>query len=97
MQVTVSEAIFVDGKPNIPVTDETPPWLTDGFKYGTVGVVRMDDNRVTLAVKTAKGIIIAEAGDKISNDLMFGLVVEKKNTNTLTWDVVEKMLQERVK
>ena len=95
MQVYVQQAIFVDGKPNMPLTDEHPPWLADAFKFGQVGVVRLEDNRAVLAIKTAKGVQVGEAGDKISNDLMHGLVLEKKATNSLTWEVVEKMLQER--
>jgi hypothetical protein len=95
MQVFVQPAIFVDGKPNVPLTDEHPPWLVDAFKYNQVGVVRLDNNVAVLAVKTAKGVQVAESGDKISNDLMNGLVLEKKATNLLTWEVVEKMLQER--
>lgn len=95
MEVFVTKAMFVDGKPNVPLTDESPPWVNEAFKMQYLGVVRLEDNTAVLAVKTIKGIIIAEAGDRISNDLMNGLVVTKRRDNTLTWDVVEKMLEER--
>lgn len=95
MEVNVKKSMFVDGKPNIPLTDDHPPWLVDGFKYNQIGVVRLNDNTAVLAVKTASGVVVAEAGDRIKNDLMHGLVVEKRATNTLKWADVEKMLRER--
>jgi len=95
MEVSVQKSMFVDGKPNVPLTDDHPPWLVDGFKYNQVGVIRLDDNTAVLAVKTSKGVMVAEAGDRIKNDLMHGLVVEKRATNKLQWTDIEKMLQER--
>ena len=96
MEVTVTQnAIFVDGKPNLHMTDQSPPWVQDAFKIGYLGVVRLNNNQAVLAVKTKKGIEVAEGGDRIANDLMSGLVVTKKPTNTLTWDAVEEMMKAR--
>ncbi len=87
--VTVIDSAYVDGKFVSPPFDNNPPWLNAFMKHGLLAVFPMEGNKAVWVAKTNKGIIVAEVGDVLSNDLMFGLVVEKNRSNKLTWDAID--------
>ena len=79
-----------DGKYLGRAFSETPPWLLEYINEGNMGIAPAPGiNHAVWAVKTQKGIIVAEPGDKITRDDMFGIVVEKHNLNTITWEQIE--------
>ena len=74
-----------DGSP----FSDNPPWINDNLGKGYIGRVAYEADYAIWAVHTQSGIVIAEPGDKISIDSMFGLTVSKKRNNILTWDAVK--------
>ena len=70
--------------------NDSPPWLLQIIQNGNMGIVpNMAFIHAVWAVKTKDGVVIAEPGDRIMNDDMFGIVVEKHSTNSLTWEQVK--------
>ncbi|MGI9570109.1 MAG: hypothetical protein ACR2PH_10335 [Desulfobulbia bacterium] len=95
MQVSVVPAVFKNGRISNQPFSEMPPWLRTALEIGLIGVIRTDEDHAILAIKTNQGIAVGEPGDKINNDLMYGLVVSKKRGNVRTWEQIEKMLKLR--
>lgn len=89
MEVVVAHAVW-DGKKfdRSPFSDN-PPWIKEAMDAQRLGIVPTDFPYAVWAVKTNEGEglpTIAEPGDKISNDALFGLVVTKLRRNTLLWE-----------
>jgi len=88
--VTVLEAPYINGKFVTPPFDNNPPWLNIFMKHGLLSVCPLEtEGAAVWAAKTNNGIMVAEPGDVLSNDLMFGLVVSKQKRNRLTWDEID--------
>lgn len=74
---------------------DTPPWLTESIESGNMGIIPNSSTKYAIwAAKTSKGIVVVEPGDKLSDDLMFGLVVEKHSLNRLTWDQIKAVIEQ---
>ena len=94
-QVTVLRTQYAEGRFSADPFDNRPPWVSVALNNGFMAVVPLSERKYgkyqsVWAVKKNDGTIqIAEPGDRIDNDMMFGLIVSKLRTNVLTWDDVK--------
>ena len=86
MDVTISRVKW-DGKkfPRPPFSDN-PPWLNDVLSGGLLAIIPSDHDYTIWAAMTKDGVIVAEPGDRINFDPLFGLQVTKLPTNKEVWD-----------
>ena len=94
-EVTVTNAHWNSNKKTFngqPFSDN-PPWIKEIITKGFLGIIPRKKHELRKhaiwAVNTQKGVLVAEPGDKISIDPIFGVVVTKLRTNILTWDEVK--------
>ena len=94
-EVIVLRTQYSQGRFSADPFDNRPPWLNVAIKNNFIAVVPLPEKKYgryqsVWAVRQNDGLIqIAEPGDRINYDMMFGLIVTKVRTNTLTWDDVK--------
>ncbi|HUU88678.1 MAG TPA: hypothetical protein VMX17_13135 [Candidatus Glassbacteria bacterium] len=72
-----------DGEP----FSDNPPWLKECLQAGRIAIIPDKERDYAIwAVITEEKVIVAEPGDRINMDPMFGLVVEKNSKNKAVWE-----------
>jgi hypothetical protein len=91
--VTMIEAQYVDGKFLSSPFDNNPPWMKTFMEHKLLQLAVLPEYAVVWVAHTNKGTIVVEEGDKITNDMMFGLVVEKQRKNQMTYEGLQEILR----
>jgi len=89
LDVNIVNDHYVNGKFTAPPFDNNPPWLHTYMKHNLLQILPFGEVGALWIAHTQSGIKVGQRGDRIMNDLMFGLVLEKQAGNTLTWDQVK--------
>ena len=89
IDVTIVNDHYVDGKFTAPPFDNNPPWLHTYMKHNLLQILPFGEVGALWIAHTQSGIKVGQRGDRLMNDLMFGLVLDKSPKNTLTWDQVK--------
>jgi len=89
IDVNIVNDHYVNGKFTAHPFDNNPPWLHTYMKHNLLQILPFGEAGALWIAHTQSGIKVGQRGDRIKNDLMFGLVLEKSAGNTLTWDQVK--------
>lgn len=95
----MSDAVYIlemkqkpDGQWDGNSFDDFPPWLADTIRSGKMGIVGdsfAQFGHAVWAIKTHAGIKVGQPGDRLTNDTMFGIHVDKNAQNKLVWEDVQ--------
>jgi len=94
-EVIILDSSYSEGRFASSPFDNNPPWLSIALQRGYMAVIPLPEKKygkykAVWAVKKDDGTIqVAEPGDRINNDMMFGLIVTKKRTNIMNWDSIK--------
>lgn len=86
LDVTVMQAQWNGKAFNVQPFSDNPPWLNEVLRGGWLSIIRTDLPYTIWGIMLKDGPAVAEPGDKIFMDPLFGLHLTKLPTNVATWE-----------
>lgn len=81
------------GFPGAPFSDN-PTWLNDVLQGNLLAIIPSDHDYTIWAAVTKDGILVAEPGDRLNFDPLFGLQVTKLPQNKEEWSTYDPNAKE---